>query len=812
MSQPSLIQKLGPHLAAVVIFFLLAFGYASPVLDNKTIAQGDIVQGKAAAYEVWDFKQRTGEVTLWNGSLFSGMPAYVMAGKNRNNIFHHVYNSRVYLPKPANFLLMYLLAYYLMFVIIGVNPWVSILGAIGFTFATYNVAIIEAGHNYKISALVYAALMIGGTIRAYRGDYALGGVVFLFGFGVHLASYHYQITYYIAMLLGMYVLFELVTAIRSGEMSRFSKATGILAVASLLVLGTSTSKIWTTLEYTSESIRGNSELSSRPSSGLDKTYAFDWSHGIDETFSVMIPGMMGGSSQEELGKDSALYQDLRKKGARLKAPFSAPLYWGDMPGTGAPFYFGAIMCFLFVLGLFLVKGPMKWWLVVSTLLFIMLSWGKHFPFLSDLFFNYAPLYNKFRAVNTLMIIAQISGTILGVLALDNIIKAKVSNAEVKRAIMIAAGSCLAICGVLWIMGPSFFDFSGAIDARLEQAGYSLDALMDDRISLLQSDSLRSFIFILLAAAALWVYNMGKIKWMVLLPVLTVLVTVDIWQVDKRYLNDADFVSKRVLTKSQSQTQADKDILGDPDIHYRVMDQTVSSFSDAKSARYHKLVGGYHAAKMGRYRDLIETHLTQNNQGVFNMLNTKYFIQPQADGTPKALGNRAAFGNAWFVSEIKWVPNADAELAALDDVGLRSTAVIDERFESSISAPDILGAGTIELTNYLPNHMTYSCDAIGDGIVVFSEIYYEKGWQAYLNGEKVDHFRTNYVLRGMQVPAGKHKIEFKFFPASYYTGEAISLGFSVLSLLFIFGFGFLHFKGSRKNLLSDTSDSELSESI
>jgi len=303
--------------------------------------------------------------------------------------------------------------------------------------------------------------------------------------------------------------------------------------------------------------------------------------------------------------------------------------------------------------------------------------------------------------------------------------------------------------------------------------------------------------------------MGKIKWQILLPVLALLVTVDIWQVDKRYLNGADFVSKRVLEKPQTKTQADIDILNDPDIHYRVMDQTVSSFTNATSARYHKLVGGYHAAKMGRYRDIIENHLVQNTQGVYNMLNTKYFIQPQADGTPKALGNRAAFGNAWFVSDIKWVANADAELSALSEVGLKSTAVIDERFKSAVTTAQPLGLGTVDLIEYKPNHMTYTCNAINEGVLVFSEIYYAKGWQAYLNGEPVDHYRANYVLRAMNVPAGEHKIEFKFFPSSYYTGERISLGFSILSVLFIFGLGFMHFRGGREKLVSETSDSSIS---
>lgn len=807
MSKPTFVNKYGPHLAAVLIFLALALAFASPVLKNKTIAQGDILQARAAAFEVTDFQKQTGEVTLWNGSLFGGMPSYVLSAKSYNNIFYRVYQLKT-IPRPADYLLLYMVSFYLLFVLIGVNPWVSIIGAIGFTFATYNIAIIEAGHNYKITALIYAALMIAGTIRAYRGDFALGAAVFLFGFGVHLASYHFQITYYMAMLLVLFVIFEGVRASRAGEMSRFLKATGFLSIAALLALGTSTSKIWTTMEYTPESIRGKSELSANPKSGLDKTYAFDWSHGIDETLSVMVPGMMGGSSQEELGKDSALFKDLRKKGARIKAPFPAPLYWGDMPFTGAPFYFGAVMCFLFVLGLFLVKGPMKWWLVVSTLLFMMLSWGKHFPFLSDLFFNYAPYYNKFRAVNTLMIIAQMSATILGILALDNIIKSKVSGAEVKRALMVAAGVCLGICGLLWIMGPSIFDFSSPGDERMAQAGYSLDALIDDRVALLKSDSLRSFLFILLAAAALWVYNMGKIKWQILLPVLGLLVTTDIWQVDKRYLNDGDFVSKRIEQKPPAKTQADLDILGDPDIHYRVMDQTVSSFSNANRARYHKLIGGYHAAKMRRYMDVIETHLQRGNQAVFNMLNAKYFIQPQADGTAKALGNQAAFGAAWIVDDVKWVPNADAELAALSEVGLKSTAVIDERFRNRASTEQ-LSTGTVRITDYKPNHVTYQSNTAGDALIVFSEIYYEKGWQAYVDGAPVDHFRVNYILRGMNVSAGEHKIEFKFFPASYYTGEKISLGFSILSVLFLLGMGFLHWRGRGEKLIADTSETALS---
>lgn len=804
MSNKNYISKFLPHLAALAIFFCLSFGFNAPVFQGKTISQNDIQQALSASQEVIKFKKETGETSLWNNSLFSGMPAYVYMAKSQTNIFFKIYTWKRFFPKPANYFLFFLIAYFLMFVLIGVDPWLSIIGAVGFTFVTYNVAIVEAGHAYKVMALVYTALMIAGVIRTYRGDYAIGASVFLIGFGVQLASYHYQITYYIGMMLGLYVLFELFGAIREKTLPTFLKSTAILALASLLAIGTSASKMWTTLEYSKVSTRGESELNGEESSGLDKDYAFGWSHGIGETFSLLIPGMMGGSSQEELSADSELFQDLRKKGARIKAPFPAPLYWGDMPFTSAPFYFGSIMCFLFLLGCFLVKGRMKWWLISSTLMFMLLSWGKHLPLLSDVLFNYLPMYNKFRAVNTMMVIAQITASILAILALDNILKEKVSKAEVKRALMVAGGICAGTCLVFWTMGASFFDFVSPGDARLEQAGFDLGALTDDRIALLKKDSLRSLVFVLLGLAILWLQNIGKVTWKVWVPVLGFLISADILGVDKRYLNENDFVTKRKASKPPVKSKADIDILKDTDPNFRVVNLAGNPFNEATTSYYHKSIGGYHAAKMRRYSDLIDAHLSQNNQEVFNMLNTKYFIRAEADGNQSALKNPGAYGNAWFVNSVKWVSSADEELAALGSETLRTSAIVDERYRSMLDKDQFTGMGTVDLVDYKPNHLTYNTNTSSDELLVFSEIYYNngKGWQAYLDGKAVDHLRVNYVLRGMPVPSGKHTVEFKFFPRSYYTGEKISLGCSILSVLFICGMGYTAFR--RKNLSTEAS--------
>lgn len=809
MSNNSALQRALPFIAAFLIFLVLAIAYSPSVLDDKTIRQHDIVQSQGATQEVKAHFKKTGEQSLWNNSLFGGMPVYVYSAKSQTNIFGYLYVGLVKaLPKPANYLFLFMAMYFLMFWIMGVRPWLSIVGAIAFTFATYNIAIIEAGHGYKIGALTYAALMIAGVYRAYKDNYILGGLVFLLGFGMHLYAYHFQITYYVAMLLGLFVIFQGVKAARENNLGHFSKATGILALASLLAVGTATSKIWTTIEYTNVSTRGASELEGGNGTGLDKDYALAWSYGVQETLTLLIPGFMGGASSEDVDESSAIYQHLRKKGARIKAPFPAPLYWGNLTYTGAPVYFGAIVCFLFVLGLFVVKGEFKWWVVVASVLFIMLGWGKNFPALTNFFFDYLPVYNKFRATMTTLVMAQILFPILGMLAVERLLSGDLDLAFRKRAILIAAGITGGICLLFALMGPSFFEFAGPNDRNYAAAGFSIDALVDDRVSLFRGDSIRSFVFILLAAGGLFVNAIGKLKWQFLIPILGLLITADLWQVDKRYLNSADFVSKRSLKKPFPITDADKEILRDQDPNYRVLNMTVNPFSDASTSYHHKSVGGYHAAKLRRYNDVIDKHLSQNSLPIINMLNTKYFIVPDDKGEPAVRRNPDAQGNAWFVSNVKWVDSPDEELAAIGETDLTTTAVIDNKFKDKVQEGRPSNTGKIELVDYKIDHLTYESNAGVDGIAVFSEIYYNdgKGWQAYIDGQAAEHFHTNYILRGMNVPSGKHTIEFKFRPASYYTGETISLIASILSVLALMGMGFLLYKDQKREVLQTVETS------
>jgi hypothetical protein len=557
----------------------------------------------------------------------------------------------------------------------------------------------------------------------------------------------------------------------------------------LLASGTAFTNLAITMEYGEDSTRGKSELTTNldnKTTGLDKDYATDWSYGVAETFTLLIPNFHGGASQGVLTTDSETYKAIKRAPNAKQLIKQLPLYWGDQPFVSGPTYAGAIIVFLFVLGLFFVKSEMRTWLVMATIMSIILAWGKNFMGLTELFLDYFPGYNKFRAVSMILVIAEFTIPLLGFVALNKFLSSDKLENEKKKTLKLTFFIVGGLALLFALMPSLFFDFVGGQDANLQKNGWPIDALQSDRAALLSADAWRSFIFISLTFGILWLFIKDQLKSKYVILILGFLVLLDMWSVNKRYLNDDNFSRKRKVEVPYQATAANIQILADKDPNFRVFNQSVSTFNDASTSYFHKSIGGYHGAKLKRYQELIENHISQGNMAVLNMLNTKYFISPKS----QAQQNPEAMGNAWFVNEISIVPNADAEIAALNKFNPASTAIVDTRFsEQIIDGLDNL-ASNIVLTEYKPNYLRYSSNAIKDGIVIFSEIYYDKGWNAYVDGELKPHFRANYVLRGMQIPAGNHVVEFKFEPSTYKTGETVSLASSVILLLLL---AFVSFK-------------------
>lgn len=805
-------KKFLPHIIAIITFLAVAIGLFPESFQGKVVVQPDMQNYRGLGDEAKEFYEKTGEATLWTNKAFGGMPTIIWGGaRYDSNLLKHLHNYIISLnlPRPPAYFFVAFASFYLLMLVLGVNPWLGIVGALAFGLSSYNFLIYEAGHGSKFLAIIYFPLVAAGTLLTYQKKYLLGALIYAIGFGLEIWSGHFQMTYYLGFALGIYVIVKFIFSILNGELPQFFKASLVLVLASLLAFGSNTAKLWSTYDYMKESIRGPAILTpdteaaqDNNSAGLDKDYVFQWSQGIDETFTLLIPGFLGGASQEHISKDSETYKDLRKKGASGAALSAAPLYWGELPFTSGPVYMGAIVCFLFVLGLFTVKGELKWWLLSATVITIMLSWGKNLMWFSDIFYYYFPFYSKFRAVSSILTIPQFTMPLLGILGVSAIAAKKMDTKAVQRAIIISFAIVGGFCLIIAIMGGSFFSFDGVSDDRLAAAGYSVDALVADRISLMQGDAWRSFIFIALSAALLWLFTNEKIegawKTQALFIGLGVLTVVDLGGLGKRYLNKSNFVAEERYERQFTEKRpVDEQILQDPDPHYRVFDMSVSSFNSNVPARNHKNIGGYHPAKLRRYQDLIEKQIGTGNQKVMDMLNMKYLIsqQQQPQQNPNALGN------AWFVSNIQKVNSADEEMAALSNFEPKTTAVIHSEFDTEISSLQASGNGTIELTDYKPNQLTYKTSTNGEELAVFSEVWYNpgkgKGWQAYIDGKEVDHIRANYVLRALKIPEGEHTIEFKFFPTSYYTGSTISLICSSILLLGAIAYLVLSFLNAKK---------------
>jgi len=777
-------KKISPHLIVILLFVGISFAYFSPVIQGKMLDMPDIKHHKGMSKEVADFRAETGEEALWTNAMFSGMPAYQISTKSNNNLIQYVVKAiSLGIPRPANLLFLYLLGFYLLLLSLKVDYRLSAVGAIAFAFSSYFFIIIMAGHMTKAVAIAYLPMVVAAVLYTYRGKMILGGVLTALSVALELYANHLQITYYLVLVLILIGVVQFIKDLKANNLTSFAKRSGVLVLAALLASGTAVTRLSTTMEYGTESTRGKSELTNNldnKTSGLDKDYATSWSYGIAETFTLLIPNFYGGASQGALTKDSETYQAIKRTPNAKQLIKQLPLYWGTQPFTSGPTYAGAIVMFLFIFGLLFVKSEMRVWILLATIMSIMLAWGKNFMPLTDLFLDYFPGYNKFRAVSMILVIAEFTIPLLGFVALNKFLTTDASENEKKKPLQLAFYIVGGVSLIFALMPTLFFDFVGGQDASLAKNGWPIDALQADRAGLLSADAWRSFIFIALTFGVLWMFLKNKLSSKYVILIVGVLVLADMWTINKRYLNDDSFARKSKVEIPYQATAADQQILRDKDPNFRVFNQSVSTFNDASTSYFHKSIGGYHGAKLKRYQELIENHIAKGNMAVLNMLNTKYFITLKG----KVQQNSAAMGNAWFVNEIYTVANADAEIAALNGFNPANIAIVDVRFsEQMIDGLDNIGT-SITLTEYKPNYLKYNSSSTKQGIAIFSEIYYNKGWNAYVDGVLKPHFRANYVLRGMQIPAGNHVVEFKFEPAVYHVSERIALASSVVLLLLL----------------------------
>ena len=823
-------KRILPDIIAIVVFAVISFAYFCPaVTEGRILSQHDSVAGIGAGQEGKEYLERTGERTRWTNSIFGGMPTYQMAPsydstdwlKGIENLYH------LYLPTYVWYVFVMLLGFYILLRAFNFKVWMAGLGAIVWAFSSYFFIIIAAGHIWKFITLAYIPPTIAGMVLCYRGKYLWGGLVTALFVALQISSNHVQMSYYFLFVMLFMAIAYGVQAYQQKTLADFWKSTGVLVAAGILGICINLSNLYHTYEYSKESMRGKSELvkensANQTGSGLERDYITQWSYGVGETFSLMVPNVKGGASVPLAANEKAM-----EKANPMYGNIYSQLgqYWGEQPGTSGPVYVGAFVMFLFILGLFIVKTPMKWALLAATVLSILLSWGKNFMGFTDFFIDYVPMYNKFRAVSSILVIAEFTIPLLAMLALKEVVSTPKLLQERRKDFLIS----FALTGglaLLFALVPKLF-FSSYVSTMemnalqgipTEQLVPLLANLEEVRMSLFTSDAWRSFFIILIGAGLVWAYGMGKLKQTTLIGALAVLCLVDMWDANKRYLYDEQFVEKQQQTQSFQQTETDKLILQDEALDYRVLNLASNTFNENNTAYWHKSVGGYHAAKLRRYQEMIEEHISGEMQGLYkavadaggemellnpadfpvlNMLNTRYFIFPLQGGQTVPLLNPFARGNAWFVNDVKYVNNANEEIEAIHELDPAHQAVVDKKFQEAIQPIASDSTATIQLVAYEPNYLKYEVNSEKGGTVVFSEIYYP-GWQSTVDGQPVPHGRANYILRAMNVPAGKHTVEFSFDPASLHTTETIA--FVALGLLVLLAVvaGFRHFNGLNFN--------------
>ncbi|WP_455169156.1 YfhO family protein, partial [Aegicerativicinus sediminis] len=754
-----------------------------------------------------DFREKTGEETYWTNGAFGGMPTYQLGVKYPHNYIKKLDGALRFLPRPADYLFLYFLSFYVLMLVLKVDYRLAAFGSLAFGFSTYLIIILGVGHNSKAHAIAYMPLVLAGILLTFRKEYIKGFILATIALGLEIVANHFQMTYYLLLLVCVIGIVYLIDFYRKKELPHFFKSIGILSISALLAVGLNAGNILSTQEYVKESTRGNSELTINAdgspkdnTTGLSREYITEYSYGKLESLNLFIPRFMGGGTYSDVGKDSETYQFYLNAGLTpvqaIEQVKQTPTYWGDQTIVEAPAYVGAIVIFLAILALFLIKGRLKWWLSGGIVLSLFLSFGKNLAFLTDFFINVVPLYDKFRAVSSIQVILELCFPILAVFGLYKIFNKEISIDEkmkgLKWSTIIAGGIAL----IIWLFGSSLFDFAGVRDAMWRQ-NYGqafMNALEEDRIMIMKSDAFRTLILVLLSAGVLWAVINDKIKKSIGISALFVLLLFDLIGVDRRHVNNENFVASVSVQRPYQVSQLDQQVLKDTS-YFRVLDLTTQGArAPGRASYFYNSLTGYHAAKLGRYNDLMEFYIYRNNINVFNMLNTKYILAEDENGSQFPYVNNDANGNAWFVSEIREVASANEELQLLDSLDNKNIAITTMPLPSESKRNfQIDSLATINLKSVKPNELKYSYSNTNDGFAVFSEIYYPHGWQAYLDGEEMPHFRVDYLLRGMFVPAGKHEIVFKFDPQVVKTGGTIALASSIIVALLVLGGLFLMFK-------------------
>ncbi len=791
----NLLKSIYPHLIAMVAFMAILFIYYYPVFSGKKLVQNDVIQAQGALKEAIDYTKSGKEEILWSNSSFSGMPVWRGYSSNLLSYAHQTLANII--PIPVYMGMLAFIGFYILMLALRANVWVSSIASAAFVFSSFNLISLEAGHVNKVLAMATMAPVLGGIIMTYRKKYFTGAATTTFFLSLQIYFAHFQITYYLLMIILFWGIYEFINALLNKETKHFIIASAILVVSAIIAVGPNLSQLWTTQVYSKSTTRGGSELTSKKtdSGGLDFDYAMRWSNDVDEVLTTLIPYYYGGASNEQLGTNSITYQtlidnEIPKAKAKQFVKNEFPSYWGKQPGTSGPVYFGSIIFFLFILGMFLIKDKFKWWVLAVSIFALIMSMGSNVEWFSKLLFYNLPLYNKFRSVTMAVCIAQLTFPFLAGAVLVRIANDEISSADFMKGLKWAGG----ITGLFLVIGlfTSFnADFVSPGDANIanliekkEVPEWLLDTLREDRASILRGDIYRAFFFIALTAGLIWAFINKKIQPVLFYSIIGIAVLLDLTSVDKRYLNADNFENQKKLErKAFALTSADELILTDKD-YFRVLNTTDgNTFNESTTSYYHKSIGGYSAIKLGKYQDLIENQISKNNMGVMNMLNTRYFMN-----SGQVQRNPGAMGNAWFVPNYKLVANADEEMKSLDSINPATIVYVDKRFETQLKEYSISfdSLAVIKLTNYHPNRLKYKSKAASEQLAVFSEIYYQPGWNAYIDGKPADHFRANYILRAMRIPAGEHEIDFKFEPAHYYTTEKISLAGSIIFLVFVAG--------------------------
>lgn len=848
-------KKYPPHLIAVIIFAIITLFQFSPLLSDKVLEQGDIVRYIGMSQEVKDFRATEHSEPLWTNSMFGGMPAYQVSTVYPGNWLGTIDKAfHLFLPHPSGYIFLCFFGFFILLLCLEISPWLAIIGALTYGFSSYFFIILEAGHNSKTNAIGYLAPLLGGIILLMRGKHWLGFAVTTLFMALELNANHVQISYYGFMLFGLVFLSYFIIAFKEKSLKPFFIGVALFMAASIIGVLPNAGNLLSTYEYGNYTTRGKTELTMNSAlqtnkgnitSGLDKDYATQWSYGVGETFTFIIPNYKGGASAAIATTDKDALKSVDPQMRDQVAQSSA--YFGSQPFTSGPVYIGAIVMLLAFLGLFIIDHPLKWALVIGTLLSVMLAWGKNFMPLTSVFMDYVPGYNKFRAVSMILVVAELTIPLLAVLALDKFIKASDKNevftlpfsnkqVDLKKVLIISIVVIGGFCFLGAFMPTAINSFipageetqmmnqfkqSGASDAQIAQfLPELLSNIEKAREAIFKSDARRSLIFIGLTSVFLFLYLTKKLKVELFLVAIGIFLCADLWPVAGRYLNNKNFVPKAQYFAPPAKSAADEQILKDKALDYRVLNLSTSTFNDASTSYYHKSIGGYHGAKLKKYQEIIDFHLDREindyykglneaaqsdslmqihmaKLGVLNMLNTKYVIVPAKDQT-FAIPNPQANGNAWFVKDIKTVANADSEIVALNHINTKREAVVQQKNKELATVANNYSAnGKITLQSYKPNDLVYETDSKEKGFAVFSEIYYPKGWNAYIDGNLTSHTCVNYILRGMEIPAGKHKVEFKFEPSIYHLGNSIAMIGSIL-LLLVVAAG-LYFAGKKKEI-------------